>query len=74
MMQGPSFVRRPHESNDDLVVSYCSGCNAMVGAAASHLILKLMESEHVCKHEKAHAAAAPARKPKSSPVKNNPAA
>ena len=49
MAKNSRFVRRPDESNEDIVVSRCALCRAFVGAAPSQLILKIMEDAHICR-------------------------
>lgn len=45
----PRFTRIPHEADPHLVVSRCTDCNSIVGAAESEEILKTLEERHACK-------------------------
>jgi CO/xanthine dehydrogenase FAD-binding subunit len=44
----PSFIRKQHESDPSLIYSKYARCNAPIGAASSHAVVKRMEDKHAC--------------------------
>lgn len=44
-----SFIRKPHDTDPSLIFSRCARCNAPIGAASTHTLVKLMEDQHTCK-------------------------
>ena len=48
MSANPSFIRKPHEADPTLILSKCSRCDVLIGAASTHTALNLMENTHAC--------------------------
>jgi len=43
-----TFVRRPSETNSNIVVCHCAQCGTLVGASHTYLSLRVKESLHQC--------------------------
>lgn len=43
-----TFLRRPSETNTDLVICHCAQCGELIAASPSYLYLSVMEKLHEC--------------------------
>jgi hypothetical protein len=43
-----TFIRRPNEINNDVVICRCAKCGELVGGSPSYVLMKVMEDLHQC--------------------------
>jgi hypothetical protein len=46
-----TFLRRPSETNSDIVVCHCAQCGSLVGASHTYLSLRVSENLHQCSNQ-----------------------